>query len=138
MTSPTHSPWPAATNGLNKGEIFCLMANRPLTLTKEEEAELERRALHLVHLYGKTDPESVSGWRRASLVFDSDGVMLVYNENVLEVRVCEAPVKGDILLYTLAFQRLHEDGQTSSRRTEGLVALETLKRLMVLDDLANI
>lgn len=117
---------------------------RPPALSPPEEVELERRARRLLDLYGVRDHEAVSLWRRYSDIYEFDRMMVARTEDgalaedELVIRLAPEPRHGGIMCYTAVYRRAVVTGEVWSDRDGGRVALEKIRRRMILDDLADV
>lgn len=142
MTSPKpeHSPWPSPPSGLLKGEVYAFMSPPPKKLSPEELEEFELRAYALIRRRGVIDLSSPQRWRRDAIVFETDYLQLVNQGHQFVARVCDRrPMNpSGIMLYQQAWLKNKATNAIDHRYELAKVALQHMRDLMVLEDLANL
>ena len=129
--------WPQS-EGLTKGEVYCWMAKTRPQLNDDEKEELERRALYLLKLYGVQEHTSPSLWRKHSVVYQCYPLMIASDEHKLRVMFSQPPDQRGIQTYQMAFEKMEGWDTSDAPPYRGRLALEFMRRLMLLDDLADV
>ena len=129
--------WPQS-EGLTKGEVYCWMAKERPQLSDEEKEELERRALYLLKLYGVQEHDSPQLWRKHSVVYQCYPLMIASDEYKLRVMFSQPPDARGIQTYQLAFEKTKGWDTSDAPPYRGRLALTHMRRLMLLDDLADV
>lgn len=134
MTSPKpeHSPWPMP-NGLLKGEMIGFMTV-PKKLSPEELDEFELRAYALLNRRGVRHTEA-----KALTTFETDYLQLVNSDSSFVVRVCDRrPTSSGIMLFEQAWRKHKATNDVEHHPDEARIALQHMRDLMVLEDLADL
>lgn len=135
--------WPTLdellTRGLPKGELYCFMSATPKKLKPDELDEFERRAYALINRRGVRDPNARELWRRNSTVFETDYLMLVNQDLHFVARVCDrVPDSNGIMLFRQAWIKTKATNVVEHRYSIAKIALQHMRDLMVLEDLASL
>ena len=115
------------------------MAKAPKQLTTEELDEFEVRTYALLNRRGTRNP-SAKGWRSYAVVFETPYLQLVSMGHQITVRVCDRRPRnpGGVLLYEQAWQKDKASSKIVHHYQKAKIALQHMRDLMVLDDLADV
>lgn len=114
------------------------IVDQQIPLTASEMDEIKRRALHLLRLHGNQDPDAYANWRKYSTIYQNHPLMLVNDDYRMSVRWARPVDRLGIECYSVAYERLNESGHTNVIPDDCRLALAYMRRLMLLDDLADV
>jgi len=114
------------------------MAKTRLQMSDANKEEIERRARHLLKIHGVQDHDSPQLWRKHSVVYQAYPLMISSDEFQLNVMFAGPPDARGMQLFQTAFQLLKETGYIETFPLRGKPALAHMRRLMLLDDLADV
>jgi hypothetical protein len=128
--------WPPSNElGLLKGEIFCIVSRPPEQLTPEETEELERRAYAILNKMGSEGRAPTT--KEPGIVYQTMQLIISSSDNRLEVRHAGPPSKHGVHCFQLAYQKRKTDNVVLTYVEKGRLALTAMRKLMILDDLAD-
>ncbi len=113
-------------------------AKMPEELTAAEKVEMERRATHLLKLHGVKDTRAHALWRRHSTVYQSYPLMIASDEYKLRVMFSHPADERGLQTYQMAFEKMKVEGRIAAPKFRGSLALELMRRIMLLEDLADV
>jgi hypothetical protein len=115
------------------------MAKTRKQLSEEELDEFELRAYALLNRRGVRDTNSKTRWRRYALIYETPYLQLASQGHQIVVRVCDRRPRVDgLMLYEQAWRKDKAANTIEHVYDKAKVALQHMRDLMILDDLASL